>query len=141
MLRVAQTKLAGQAGLCLGDATHIPFPDQSFDLVQTMFVLHTLPEAVRASVVSEVKRVLRRGGRFLVIDYHVGPPRFLSGWLWKAVTVLIENLADREHTNCYRGFMASGGLLPLIEQKGLSVDKVQYMGGGTIGLYLLTQAR
>ncbi|MBN1312502.1 MAG: class I SAM-dependent methyltransferase [Anaerolineae bacterium] len=140
MLNVAQKKLAGQAGFCLGDVAHMPFLDRSFDLVQAVFVLHTLPDAARSPVLAEVRRVVKREGRFLVIDYHVGSSRFLIGWLWKAATVLIENVADREHTRNYRSFMANGGLPPLLAQNGLHIDQISFVGGGTIGLYLLARS-
>lgn len=140
MLSVAQMKLAGQAELHLGDAARMPFSDESFDLVQAVLVLHEMPAAMRSLVMNEARRVMKREGQFLVIDYHPGSVQFPTGWLYKMVVTLMENLAGGEHSRNYRSFIASGGLLPLIAQNGLHVDKSGVVGGGTVGLYLLSRS-
>jgi ubiquinone/menaquinone biosynthesis C-methylase UbiE len=58
--------LAGQ--FAIGDAEDLAFPDESFDAVYTFGVLHHTPDTERA--ISEVGRVLRRGGRAIVMIYH-----------------------------------------------------------------------
>ncbi|MEP6922804.1 MAG: class I SAM-dependent methyltransferase [bacterium] len=50
------------------DAENLDFPDNSFDVVYSHGVLHHTPEAARA--VREVHRVLRPGGRAVVMLYH-----------------------------------------------------------------------
>jgi ubiquinone/menaquinone biosynthesis C-methylase UbiE len=51
-----------------GDATRLPFPDASFDIVYSHGVLHHIPDIDGA--VAEVHRVLRPGGRAIVMLYH-----------------------------------------------------------------------
>jgi ubiquinone/menaquinone biosynthesis C-methylase UbiE len=51
----------------------LPFPDQSFDAVLSTVMLHHLPEDARRECVREVRRVLKPGGRLLVVDF--GGPR------------------------------------------------------------------
>lgn len=51
-----------------GSITELPFDDSSFDLVYSMGVIHHLPDTERA--VSEFHRVLRPGGRAIVMVYH-----------------------------------------------------------------------
>lgn len=140
MLDVAQMKLAGRAKLHLGDASRMPFPDESFDLVQAVLVLHEMPAPIRSLVVDEAKRVMKKNGRFLVIDYHPVSVQLPTGWPYKIVITLLEILAGWEHFRNYRDFIASGGLLPLIAQNGLQVDKRRVVGGGTLGLYLLSRS-
>jgi ubiquinone/menaquinone biosynthesis C-methylase UbiE len=50
------------------DAENLDFADESFDLVYSHGVLHHTPDTVRA--VKEIHRVLRPGGRAVVMLYH-----------------------------------------------------------------------
>jgi SAM-dependent methyltransferase len=52
------------------DAEKLDFPNDSFDLVYSHGVLHHTPDPARA--VSEIHRVLRPGGRAVVMLYHRG---------------------------------------------------------------------
>jgi ubiquinone/menaquinone biosynthesis C-methylase UbiE len=54
---------------CL-DATRLAFPDACFDQVILFFLLHEQPADVRAATLAEALRVLRPGGRMVVMDYH-----------------------------------------------------------------------
>jgi ubiquinone/menaquinone biosynthesis C-methylase UbiE len=51
-----------------GSVAALPFEDDSFDLVYSNGVLHHIPEVERA--VGEIHRVLRPGGRAVVMLYH-----------------------------------------------------------------------
>ena len=51
-----------------GNAEGLPFPDATFDCVCSMGVLHHTPDTARA--VDEVFRVLKPGGRLIVMFYH-----------------------------------------------------------------------
>jgi ubiquinone/menaquinone biosynthesis C-methylase UbiE len=133
MLSVARQKLDA---LSLGDASRMPFPDESFDLVTASLVFHEMPAAFRAPVLSEAKRVERKGGRLLVTDYCPGPVRFPEGWFFKAFIACIEFLAGEEHFGNYRHFMTHGGLMPLVAENGLLIDEQKTVGGDNIGLYL-----
>jgi ubiquinone/menaquinone biosynthesis C-methylase UbiE len=47
----------------------IPFPDASFDLVTSSLMLHHLPDDVKVKGFLEIRRVLKPGGRFMVMDF------------------------------------------------------------------------
>ena len=69
MIRRARIKTqaaSGRVSLYLGDAENTLEPDQSYDAVVCRHLVWTLPEPARA--VSEWFRVLRPGGRMLIID-------------------------------------------------------------------------
>jgi ubiquinone/menaquinone biosynthesis C-methylase UbiE len=51
-----------------GDAENLSFPDASFDVVYSFGVLHHTPDTHRA--VTEIHRVLKPGGRAIVMLYH-----------------------------------------------------------------------
>jgi ubiquinone/menaquinone biosynthesis C-methylase UbiE len=65
------------------DAHALPFPDGSFDTVVCTFSLCAIPDERRA--VSEMRRVLRPGGRLLLADHVAGSP-----WPVRAVQRLLE---------------------------------------------------
>jgi demethylmenaquinone methyltransferase/2-methoxy-6-polyprenyl-1,4-benzoquinol methylase len=50
----------------LADARHLPFRDSAFDAVGTAFTVRNVPDLPTA--LAEVRRVLRPGGRFAVLD-------------------------------------------------------------------------
>ena len=83
------------AGLDLrtGDAQDLPFPDASFDTVVATLALCTIPDDRRA--VAEAARVLRPGGRLLLLE-HVRSP-LLPVRLAQTVLNPLAVLLDRDH--------------------------------------------
>ena len=53
-------------------AEALPLPAASVDLVVSSLVFHHLPLAAKVEAVTEIRRVLKPGGRFLLADF--GPP-------------------------------------------------------------------
>jgi len=72
ILAIAGTK-AEQAGvnlrLDLGLAYELPYPDRSFDIVVSSFVIHHLTSAEKVHAFREVRRVLQPGGWFHILDF------------------------------------------------------------------------
>lgn len=64
----AEEQLENFRQVC-GNALAMPFPDGTFDLVVTSYSIHHIPDA--AATFREVARVLRRGGKFGVLDMVV----------------------------------------------------------------------
>jgi ubiquinone/menaquinone biosynthesis C-methylase UbiE len=54
--------------LVVANAEAIPAPDNSCDAVTSIFMLHELPPKVRHSVIGEAARVLKPGGRLILMD-------------------------------------------------------------------------
>lgn len=65
-------KINGQKNVHLDcqDASSLSFDDQRFDQVMLFFLLHELPADVRVKTVQEALRVLKPGGKLVVVDYH-----------------------------------------------------------------------
>jgi ubiquinone/menaquinone biosynthesis C-methylase UbiE len=60
---------AGNVEIHTGDATQIPWPDDSFDSVGCFTMLHHVPTvALQNRVLSEIHRVLRPGGMLVASD-------------------------------------------------------------------------
>jgi ubiquinone/menaquinone biosynthesis C-methylase UbiE len=75
MLEIAAARareIGRDVDLRVGDAQSLEFPDESFDAVVCTLSLCTIPDD-RAAV-GEVRRVLRSGGRFFLLE-HVRSPR------------------------------------------------------------------
>jgi ubiquinone/menaquinone biosynthesis C-methylase UbiE len=56
----------GEQKVACATAGQLPFPDQRFDLVTSFDVLYGLPDAVEIAAISEMRRVLKPGGRLIV---------------------------------------------------------------------------
>ena len=137
MLDAARTKLGDIAELSLQDITHMTFPDQMFDLVTLVLVLHEVPALLRPAVLTECKRVLKADGRILLIDYHFGSYSFLPGYLLRIPRRLVEMGVGREHYANYRDYQKRGGLAPLLAETKLSIDKQIVALSGVAAVYLL----
>jgi SAM-dependent methyltransferase len=61
----------------VADAENLDFADESFDLVYSHGVLHHTPDTARA--VQEIHRVLKPGGRAVVMLYHRGSYNYRIG--------------------------------------------------------------
>lgn len=70
--RARRDRLGVSADLREGDAQHLDFPDHSFDTVLATLALCSIPDD--GAAVTEMARVLRPGGRLLLVE-HVASPR------------------------------------------------------------------
>jgi ubiquinone/menaquinone biosynthesis C-methylase UbiE len=102
-------KLASARGLsnmevAVADAEALPFEDQRFHLVTSRIAPHHFPDVPQ--FVREVKRVLKPGGTFALVDNiapdAVSTPGFSDAELLKAAATYnaFEKLRDRSHGRC-----------------------------------------
>jgi len=138
MIEVARQKLGDRAKLHLGDASDMPYSDQSFDLVSSMLALHEMDPGTRSAVIGEMKRVLKKSGRILLIDFHPGPLRPVYGWIARTVIHSVEAVAGGDHFRNYRHFMRIKGLPTLIKEHQLAVEEWRTAAGGALALFLLS---
>jgi ubiquinone/menaquinone biosynthesis C-methylase UbiE len=67
---LAEAGVADRVRLVDGDFTDLPFDDASFDLVLANLAVHNLPDPEhRAAALTQAARVLRPGGRAVLVDY------------------------------------------------------------------------
>jgi len=81
MLARARKKLAkrhSRANVQPAVAEDLPFGDGEFDLVTSTYVFHHLPDDLRPQALAEIKRVLKPGGRVLIVDLAGGPHSFVG---------------------------------------------------------------
>lgn len=60
--------------LIQGDSSSLALPDASYDQVLLFFLLHEQPEHVRRKTLAEALRVVKPGGRIVIVDYHLPRP-------------------------------------------------------------------
>ena len=71
-LRNLDAKLERDSRVALlhGDSSSLAFDDASYDQVLLFFLLHEQPEEVRRRTLAEAMRVVRPGGKVVIVDYH-----------------------------------------------------------------------
>src|SRR4030067_2058603 len=70
MLRIARKN--NENGLVkfeVGDATHLRFEENSFDVSCVSFALHDMPLTIRERVLKEMVRVTKSNGTLVIVDY------------------------------------------------------------------------
>lgn len=91
----------------VGLAEALPFPDGTFDLVVSQLAIHHLPDDLKQSAFGEMHRVLKAGGRCLIIDFE--PPRSLPGRLVARMVLGSEMM--RINVTDYRAPLENAGFI------------------------------
>ena len=79
-----------------GFVQSLPYADAEFDVVLSTLMMHHLPRAARADCVRETRRVLKPGGRAVVIDFgaRAGGKKSLIGHLHRHGHVKLDHIVD-----------------------------------------------
>ena len=109
MIAVAQHKAAQQkrdVNFQVGVIEALPFPDKTFDVVLSSLMFHHLPGDLKAQGLTEIYRVLKPGGRLLIVDMK----RPTSFFQRLSLAILVHHR------------MASGveDLIPMLDKVGFS---------------------
>ena len=59
-----------RVNLIRGDSAALPCPDAHYDQVLLFFLLHEQPATVRRATLAQALRVVKPGGKVIVVDYH-----------------------------------------------------------------------
>jgi ubiquinone/menaquinone biosynthesis C-methylase UbiE len=119
LARQRARELGRAVELRVGDAQRLDFPDRRFDTVVFTLALCTIPDARRA--VGEARRVLRPGGRLLLLE-HVRSPRLPVRLVQRALDPLYVRLeADHLLREPLADVMAEGFVVERLERAKLGI--------------------
>jgi ubiquinone/menaquinone biosynthesis C-methylase UbiE len=83
-----------------GDSSSLDCPDASYDQVLLFFLLHEQPESVRRATLAEAMRVVKPGGKVVIVDYHrpvfLHPLRLLMSAVFRRLEPYAKDLWERE---------------------------------------------
>lgn len=132
LARAAASGLPRGWELRRADARALPFPDASFDVATACYLLHTLAFPTRREVLGELARVLRPGGRLVVVT-----PTEPRGRVGRFLAAPLIALARRSS-----GLLA--GLRPLdptdeLSEAGFAIRSVRRVAGGYPSLCVLAE--
>ncbi len=110
------------------NACHLPFKDNSFDYASITFALHEKERAARDKIIAEMKRVVRKGGALIFLDFQVPQPKKMLSYLVR----VLEFFAGRNHHRCFKDYLAQGGLDVLLARNQLAEARRDYLKDGLI---------
>lgn len=134
----------GDATLYVADCRQLPFPDASRDIVIVQGGLHHLPRLPEdlEAVLGEVRRILRPGGRFVIVEPWMTPflraIHFLSRQglvqrCWSKIEAL-HTMIDRERATYFAWLGIPEIILQALdrnfhfERRHVSFGKIEYVG-------------
>lgn len=104
------------------DAARLRFQDASFDQAVLFFLLNELPAEVRKQALGEALRVIRPGGKLVVVDYHRPGPLHPHRYLMPPIFMTLEPFA----LDLWRREIADWAPVDLTHFK---VEKSTFFGG------------
>ena len=138
MIRLAERRKRklglGNVSFQIADALHLPFRDSFFDCASICLGLHEKKRIARNIIISEMKRVVKKGGTLIFTDFQVPLPRRPIAYLAKT----IEFIGGRDHFRCFRDYIAQGGMTEILKINQLGEEKRDYLKDG---LMVIIKAR
>jgi ubiquinone/menaquinone biosynthesis C-methylase UbiE len=112
----------------IASATELPFPDGYFDGASISLGLHEMEREERNKAVSEMKRVVKKEGTLIFIDFQVPLPKNSIAYLIRTV----EFIAGRDNRKCFRDYLAKGGLNQILKENQLTPQEEALLKSGNL---------
>lgn len=112
----------------VGSVEAIPFPDNHFDVVLNSFMIYNMSsDEQRRKGFAEMRRVLKPGGRLLVVDFELPT----QPWLRRLAMLLLgRRVAQRENYTLF-SMMAEAGFVE-IEAGQIELEVVSFVRGKAV---------
>jgi len=112
------------------DARELPFKDDYFDLTSICLALHEKDEKLRNQIVGEMKRVTKKDGTIMIVDYNNPLPNNPLSLFIR----IIEFFAGKDHFKYFNDYIRKGGMERILEQNNLKAKESILLARGTIRL-------
>jgi len=112
----------------IADAQNLPFKDNFFDYASISFGLHEKERQARNKIVSEMRRVVKKGGNLIFIDFQVPLPKGLRSFFIKTV----EYFAGRDHYEYFKDYLEQGGLSKILKENQLRPERIERTKNGIL---------
>jgi ubiquinone/menaquinone biosynthesis C-methylase UbiE len=99
----------------MADAVNLPFPNNYFDYASLTLGLHDKQRTTRYQIISEMKRVVKKDGTIILVDFQVPLPK--NVWAFLART--IEFIAGGSHYKAFKEYVKNNGLSHILQRSGL----------------------
>jgi SAM-dependent methyltransferase len=126
----------GNISFQLGDAAALPFADGFFDYASISLALHDKEKPLRQKIVSEMKRVVKRGGTLVFIDYNVPLPLHI----WAITARIIEYSVGGSHYRAFKEYLAHDGINGVLEVQGLKEEGWTCLKSGLLAAVKVTNS-
>ncbi len=147
MLDIAAAKPALPNAVSLdylrGDAMDLPFEDASFDVVSIAFGIRNVTDPAKA--IAEFQRVLRPGGRVLILEFTLPRNRLLRGlynFYFRRILPRTATLISRDRSGAYRylpesvnTFIGEAEMRRLLEEAGFQTVMQKRLTLGIAAIY------
>lgn len=109
------------------DAVKLPFANDSFDFALISLGLHETEKKLRKLIISEMKRVVKKNGFLIFVDFSSPLPKNIISLFIKA----IEYSVDKER---FKEYLKSGGLPKILKDNKLKPRKTSFLMSGLINV-------
>jgi len=141
--KVAGAHVADRVHLSVAPAEALPFGDRAFDGATVAFGLRNVPE--RRQALAEMHRILRPGGRAVILEFTTPPGRLFRGfylWYFHRVLPVIGGFVSG-HRSAYSYLPASVAEFPTprelsawMEEAGFRGVTYRLLTGGIVAIHV-----
>ena len=140
--RATSNGYLGDIEFLVADAENLPLPDGTFDRVSMAFGLRNCTN--KDKVIAEARRVLKPGGKFLVLEFSrlqiAGLEKLYDAWSFQALPKIGQIVANDAHSYQYlaesiRMFPDQETLKAMMETAGLERVSYRNLSGGIAAIH------
>lgn len=122
MLQRARLRMNEGAPVVQADAMQLPFANHSFDDAVATFLFCVLPDEMQAGAIQEICRVLKPGGRLVLLEYVLSQNPLRRAWM-----KLWSRWIDRTY-----GASFTRGTAEHLRRAGIVIEQRTFLHGDTI---------